>query len=304
MPTVTRHRTLRVCLFAGVFFIILTGVAIPALAKAKGPVTFDSAPSQFVDLDGLKIHYRNYGRGSRAIVFVHGWCGDMSVWKEQVPKFAARNHVILIDLPGHGKSDKPHIVYSMSLFGRVVEEVARRAGARKLVLVGHSMGVPIIREIYRTDPRKVLAFVAVDGALRMPIDDSTRVERLVEPLRNAGYAEEAGRMMDNMASQTSDEVRAHLREVAMSTPQHVMVSSMERMFEKDVWKDDAILVPLLALVPKQRITDDYKVILGTIALENEIRGIDGVGHFLMLEKPAEFNSILSRFLLDHNAARF
>lgn len=59
-------------------------------------------------LDSVKIHYKTAGSGSSNIVFVLGFGCDMNVWEEQFDYFSDKATMIFIDLPGYGKSDKPH----------------------------------------------------------------------------------------------------------------------------------------------------------------------------------------------------
>ena len=83
--------------FAAVLSIVAT--ATPLAAQ---PVVSES---KFVDVDHLKVHYTNYGKGETALFFVHGWACDETVWSEQAPALAEKIRVITIDLPGHGRSD-------------------------------------------------------------------------------------------------------------------------------------------------------------------------------------------------------
>jgi pimeloyl-ACP methyl ester carboxylesterase len=74
--------------------------------------------------------------------------------------------VITLDLPGHGKSDPPkNGKFSMAVFARAVEAVRAEAKVDKVVLVGHSMGTPVIREYARMYPQHVAGLVPVDGLL-------------------------------------------------------------------------------------------------------------------------------------------
>ena len=155
----------------GVVLVIL-GVAIIVNAQAVGaarPEAKDPA-SRFTSLGGSRVHYKNYGKGSEAIVFVHGWTCDTTFWDGQRPAFEKQLHTILVDLPGHGLSDKPQTAYTMDLFARAVKAVLDDAGVRKAVLVGHSMGTPVIRQFYRKYPDQVRGLVIVDGALTSFID--------------------------------------------------------------------------------------------------------------------------------------
>src|SRR5712691_3010692 len=55
------------------------------------------APSRFATLDGHRIHYQVAGSGPQTLVFVHGWSCDLSVWRLQVPAFASKARVIVLD---------------------------------------------------------------------------------------------------------------------------------------------------------------------------------------------------------------
>ena len=110
-----------------VFALALAPSARPVINSTKDEKKSVKAESRFTKLDGARIHYVNYGKGSEALVLIHGWTCNLDNWRDQMPDFAKRNRVIAIDLPGHGQSDKPQITYSMDLFARAVEAVLRDA---------------------------------------------------------------------------------------------------------------------------------------------------------------------------------
>src|SRR6266404_5911527 len=92
--------------------------------------------------DGARVHYESYGKGKDAVVFIHGWTCDLSFWRGQAPVYQ-KHRSLLIDLPGHGQSDKPEVSYTQERFARAVDAVMRDAGVDRAVLVGHSMGGPV-----------------------------------------------------------------------------------------------------------------------------------------------------------------
>jgi pimeloyl-ACP methyl ester carboxylesterase len=153
--------------------------------------------SKFAKLDGAKIHYVNYGKGSDALVLIHGWTMNVDNWRDQIQDFARRYHVIAIDLPGHGQSDKPQVSYSMDYFARAVEAVMKDAKAKRAVLVGHSMGTPVARQFYRKYPQKTLALVIVDGVLR-PLADKAVMDRMIEGFRAPTYKQGIDQMLTAM----------------------------------------------------------------------------------------------------------
>src|SRR5437588_8373957 len=98
--------------------LVLATIASTAIAQ---PIVSES---KFVDVDHLKVHYTNYGNGETALLFVHGWACDETVWSEQAPALAEKFRVITIDLPGHGQSDKPNTIsYDKDLYARAIDGV-------------------------------------------------------------------------------------------------------------------------------------------------------------------------------------
>ena len=113
------------------------------------------AQSHFVSIGANRIHYVTIGKGSRTFVFVHGWACNLGFWREQVPMLADKARLILIDLPGHGQSDKPQAKYTMDFFAEAVLAVLHDAGVDKAVFIGHSMGAAVLCRVYHHAPEKV-----------------------------------------------------------------------------------------------------------------------------------------------------
>ena len=115
-------------------------------------------------VDGIKLHSSATGKGQRTVILVHGWTCDDTTWEKQVPALAKDYRVLTLDLPGHGKSGGPKDgQLSMDLFARAIESVRVEAKADRVVLVGHSMGTPVIVQYARNYPQHVAAMVFVDG---------------------------------------------------------------------------------------------------------------------------------------------
>ena len=84
------------------------------------------------------------------------------------PALAKSYRVITLDLPGHGKSGMPK-AFSMELFARAVEAAAvLKPRWDRAILVGHSMGTPVIRKYALMYPARVAGLVIVDGLVQLP----------------------------------------------------------------------------------------------------------------------------------------
>ena len=269
-------------------------------AAAQGPGS-SQGEAHYASLDGKRIYYKSYGKGREALVLVHCWSCNMGHWRDQIPDFSKRSRVIALDLPGHGQSDKPEVPYTMDLFASAVDAVMRDAGVERGVLVGHSIGTPVIRQFYRKYPQKVLALVIVDGALR-PFGDKKIGEQMLASLRAPNYKEASAQMFAAMEGpQISPEIKERIKESFLNTPQHVLVSAMEGMMDDSIWGQDKINVPVLAVMAKSPFWPaDTEQFYRSIAPKLEFQMWDGVGHFLMMEKPKQFNEVVITFL-DKNA---
>ena len=256
--------------------------------------------AQGATVDGANIHWASTGTGRQAVILVHGWTCDDSSWREQVPALARTYRVITLDLPGHGQSGMPNGTWSMELFARAVEAVRAEARIDKAVLVGHSMGTPVIRKYALMYPEHVAGLVLVDGLVQIP-----------NPAAPAGAAGRAGgpgpmtgpeglKMRETMirgmfGPATTPALQEHIMKMMMGAPEATAAGAMAATQDRSQWSDTPITVPVLAVYAGTR-TLASEAAVKTLYPSAEYRQIPGTAHFLMMEKPAEFNQLLLAFL--------
>ena len=91
--------------------------------------------------------------------------------------------------------------------------------------------------------------------------------------------------------------RERIKVSFMSTPQHVVVGAMEGMMDKSIWGEDKINVPVLAIMAKNPMYPaNMEQSYHTTAPNLDYQMWGDVGHFLMMEKPKEFNDAVIAFL--------
>ena len=301
-----RHR-----LFLLATAVLLTGATLTQTHTASAQPKTPKPKSRFAKLDGARVHYVNYGKGDDALVLIHGWTQDADAWRDQIPELAKHYRVIALDLPGHGKSDKPRFtnepvskdqpakpfVYSMEHFARAVEAVMRDAKVKRAVLAGHSMGTPVARQFYRKYPDKTLGIIIVDGSLRS-FGNKEMMDQMVTNLRGEKYREQIDTMFRMMfGGGLSAETQQRIKAATANTPQHVLISAFEGMADPAIWGEDKINVPVLAILAKNpffppNVEESFR----SVAPKMEFHLWDGVGHFLMMEKPTEFNAAVISWL--------
>lgn len=85
------------------------------------------------------VHFTSTGKGN-AIVLLHGFLENSSMWKEVSQELSKRNRVICIDLLGHGLSGNLGYIHSMEDQAQMVKSILKHLKLRKYIVVGHSMG--------------------------------------------------------------------------------------------------------------------------------------------------------------------
>jgi pimeloyl-ACP methyl ester carboxylesterase/uncharacterized protein (DUF1684 family) len=259
----------------------------------------ETISGSYADFDGVRVAYQETGKGKEAIIFVHGWTSNRDFWSGQTNGYFGQ-HTIAIDLPGHGKSDKPKVNYSIEYFAKSIQAVMKKTGVKRAVLVGHSMGTPIIRQFYRLYPEQVMALAIVDGALR-PFAPKAVVDQFMAPMR-ADYKANSPAFVEGLLGEMTDEnLKNQIRMSNKLTPDYVALSAMDGMGDETLFAKDKIDVPVLVILAESSFGEqkDIKEFLGSMIPNLDFRMWQGVSHFLMMEKPQEFNQSL-RFFINKN----
>ena len=284
--------------------LLLTLLCISLLSGCG--VKTPASQSHTADYNGHKVHYQVTGSGSKTIVFVHGWSCDTEFWKYQTPAFTDDYRVILIDLPGHGKSDAPQMDYTMDAFADAVKAVLDHSGTEKAVVAGHSMGFTVAWQFAIKYPANTAGLCSVDGFfLRIPDDP----EEFATLKQNIAMIKGGLKMPDRKAfltgflesmytEKTTPQIREFILEKMSATGKHVGDSAMNDLFNLDNWQDlPALDTPTLAVyVSNPHHTELDRAFLREQFTNLDYHEIQDYSHFFMLETPDYFNAILKTFL--------
>lgn len=247
-------------------------------------------------IDGAKISYAVSGKGATTVVFVHGWTCDSSSWSAQVPAVSKNHQVVTLDLPGHGKSEAPKDGnFSMDLFANAVEAVRGEIHADKIVLVGHSMGTPVIRQYGRLFPQHVQALVLVDGTV-IDARVAPGLAKIVDQFQGPeGMRHRLEFIQSMLFPPPSAELKEKITKMMTAAPGTTAAGAMAAMTDPAMWKDDSLPFPALGIYSEHTRAASRELLVKAFP-SVDYRELRGTGHFLMLEKPDEFNRILLDFL--------
>ncbi len=279
-------------------------VADSATASKTSTTTLADGRSHYAMHGADRIHYVTVGQGEHTFVLVHGWSCNLGFWREQIAALADNARLVLIDLPGHGRSDKPQADYTMDFFADAVLAVLADAKVEKATFIGHSMGKAVICRVFKQAPEKVAALVSVDGLLRRPQGAPGQTEAMVAQFHSPHYREVAkGFVRSFFPIPGTEALCAEVTAEVLKTPQNVMASAMAGMLNEDHpdWDLKQVNVPVLVINARSPMWNaDYESYVHSLSPQADYRVMDGVGHWLMLEKPVEFNTTLTELLQKHD----
>ena len=275
--------------------------------------------------DGLSVHYRDEGAGDpggwgvsprqgrreppeAAVVFVHGFPFQLSMWEGQIPvALDAGRRAVAPDLPGFGRSDVPaeRSAYSIDRYADVVAALIADLGLGPVVLVGLSMGGYISLAVARRHPDVLAALVLADTRADPDTpegrqgrsDQQAKVEEQgdVAPLVDGLLA----KILSGSSPHHADAV-ATLDPMMRSTAPAGWIGALEAMKTR---RDQTDFLPTIA-VPTLVIVGESDALIPLDVAEALAKAIPGArlevvpdaGHVANLENPEVFNRAFADFL--------
>lgn len=290
----------------------LAALALLGLASCASKLDDDRAwepPDYFAqecyaDVNGARICYLEAGEEhEETLVFVHGWSGNVHNWWDQFEHFAGEYHVLVFDLPGHGKSEKgDHLEYDMDLWVSTVAGMMDHRSIEDAIVVGNSAGGNIAARFAIAHPERVRMLVLADPTGSGRDGKIAWVKPAITPraLNVAGLTtgehfpgedpkSRARAEMIRSYVGTSEE-RPYLEALAEGFgPSYEKIPTQQlaqiRVPTLILWGDEDPVVPKRAIRPFQEHIGDTKTVW-----------VQGAGHNPNTEAPKTFNCVLGAFI--------
>ncbi|MGE3262584.1 MAG: alpha/beta fold hydrolase [Bacteriovoracia bacterium] len=123
--------------------------------------------------DGVRVYYSVEGpKGAPPLLFCYGLVCSKLQWKYQMEKFRATHRVIYMDYRGHGQSARPEDASTVTIenLARDLVTLMDELEIDSAPVLGHSLGVNIILDLYRIAPKRVKALVLANGTPKDPFE--------------------------------------------------------------------------------------------------------------------------------------
>ena len=160
--------------FLGVLLIIvLVGpflIPVPPLENTVPAETLADEDSLFIEVNGVKVHYKTYGQGEPVFVLLHGFGASLFSWREVTAPLAEMGTVIAYDRPAFGLTERPlewegESPYSQDAQVELVIGLMDALGVEQAILVGNSAGGTISMLTALKYPQRVQSLILVDPAV-------------------------------------------------------------------------------------------------------------------------------------------
>jgi len=251
----------------------------------------------------VEINYLQQGQGDTTLLFLHGWCIDGTYWENQVDHFCKSYNVYAIDLPGFGKSKAERINWTIEEYANDVLAFIDAMNLENVVIVGHSMAGEIMLQIALTNNPKIVGVVGVDNFKIIDVVFTPeQMKQMTDffPMLEKDFKNSAPVYADMMLfhSTTSTEVKERVKTDFANSDSVIGYKTIMTQMQ-------------YAYADAQRLEQlNYKLYLinsdgfptNEIGLKNhcknsfQVETISATGHYPMIEKPTEFNSILEKVL--------
>lgn len=274
--------------------------ALGAAGQVSPSVT---PPSRYATVFGAKLHYYDVGSGP-VVVLIHGLADEAGIWADSIaPLQASGYRVIVPDLIGFGRSDKPLLGYRTATFTDFLQALLLKLNVDKAVLVGNSLGGWVAADYALRYPQQVSALVLVDavGYSDLPRKMPLPVEHLRLASLEQARAVVPFAFYDTVTWGTEQVIHGLLEQRVVNNDGFTIdqfIASVRRGDDALDGRLQKIAVPVLVIWGE---ADRLVPISEGRRLRNDIRGaqlkvIPRCGHMPQLECPARFNPLVVEFL--------
>ena len=185
-----------------------------------------------IQYKNITIDYTASGKGT-AVVLLHGFLENQSMWQYLAPVLATKYRVITIDLLGHGNTDCLGYVHTMEDQADMVHHVLHELKIRKSVLIGHSMGGYVALAFAELYPDNVKGLVLLNSTSRADSDErKLNRDRAIAAVKQ-NYTAFVRMSIANLFSEDNREKLAETIEnvklEALKTPLQGIVAALEGM---------------------------------------------------------------------------
>jgi pyruvate dehydrogenase E2 component (dihydrolipoamide acetyltransferase) len=268
-----------------------------------GAAESDAPAPQEVAAGTYRLRYLDIGRGDGPpIVLIHGFGADLNTWMFTQPALAERHRTIALDLPGHGGSTKQlDKAFDAAGFAADIDRAFAALGIDRVHLVGHSMGGGIALAFATSQPERVASLTLIAPAGLGAEINTGFIDGFIQLQRRREAGEVLGQLVHDPNLVSRAMVEDVLRYKRLDGVTAALTAIGVAWFADGRQKLDLAGDLATLKIPVQIIWGREDRII-PVAHAEALAGkvpmhiLDRTGHLPHMEKAAEVNRLIARFV--------
>lgn len=260
--------------------------------------------SKFITYKNTKIHYTESGKGT-AIVLLHGFLENISMWKNLEQVLNSRFRVIAVDLLGHGKSENLGYVHTMTEMADTVRAVLDSLNIRRSFFVGHSMGGYVALAFAEMYPDNVKGLILLNSTTRGDSEEKKkgrdRAIAVVKENHQSFIRTSIPMLFRSKCRKIHKDEIVEIKKQALTTSKQGVIAALEGMKIRD---DREVLLhfgpyPKMMILGKRDPVLAYENLIDqTKGTETDVIELEN-GHMSLIEDREEAEQAILEFVKKH-----
>ena len=235
----------------------------------------------------ININYKDFGnKEGTPIVYLHGWGQNIEMMEPIAKPFEKTHHLIIIDLPGFGKSDEPNYAWTLEEYVDMIHSLLQKLKIDKPNIIGHSFGGKLTL-IYATK-YEVDRIILLASPFKIKIKKpSLKIRILKKAKKIPGLGKIAEKMKNHLGSTDYKNATPIMKEILVK---HINTDLTEEVKKIKcptfiIWGTNDEAVP---------VSDAYE--LEKLIKDSGLAIYEGCTHYAYLEKLGQTNAIIASFI--------
>lgn len=253
----------------------------------------------------IELYYELTGNEAGPVIaLTHGIGGSAHDFAPIVPALSERYQVLIYDVRGHGRSDRPTDGYTITQFAKDLAGLLDALGIPEAIILGTSMGGTIAQRFILDFPEKTLAAVIMSTSSEVKPAATERWQQMADEIERDGFAEYLRRTRPPML--TEEYLREHpealeseQRRLANNPDSHVYAQIARAVSSYNYTQElDGVRIPTLLMVgADDPMTPPGGAVIISRHIPNaELHILPGYGHNLAHQAPAEVVRLINDFV--------
>lgn len=254
-------------------------------------------------INGTEINYETMGTGVHKVLLLHGWGCDLSLMRPVANALSDTHSLLLVDLPGHGKSGRPPEPWGVPEYAKTIKELLLRVSFSPCSVIAHSFGCRIATWLAADDQHifNKIVFTGAAGIKPVPSPEAQKKSRRFKKLK--AYCNAIEKMPLPGIASLAENWEEKLRQKYGSRDYNALDAEMRKTFVKVIsldltdlyekiaqstlliWGDQDTETPLWMGQKMETLIPDAGLVI-----------LQGGSHFAYLEQLQQFVIITRTFL--------